>query len=73
MRALGLRVVGVHTGYTRERTEARVFCDRTHHRPGAKTDAEAEQGLVCQPLVGEQRGRRVLDVLDVRVGTLNAS
>jgi hypothetical protein len=38
---------------------------------GAEADAEAEQGQVCQPVVGEQRGGRVLDVLDVGFGVLN--
>ena len=30
-----------------------VLRDGTHHRPGAEADAEAEEGQVGQPVVGE--------------------
>ena len=66
----GLRVVGEHAGHAREGTEATILCDRAHHRSGAEADAQAEQGQVGQPVVGEERGRRVLDVLDVGFGVL---
>jgi hypothetical protein len=58
------------SGHTCEGTEACVFCDRTCHWSGAEADTEADQGQVCQPVVGEQRGGRVLDVLDVGFGVL---
>jgi hypothetical protein len=39
----GFRVVGVHAGHTCEGAEARVFRHRTHHRPSAEADAQAEE------------------------------
>jgi hypothetical protein len=52
----GLRVVGVDTGHAGERAEARIFGDGAHHRSGAKADAEAEQGRVRQPVIGQKPG-----------------